>query len=84
MKHSSAMLAARDRILGALQDELKRGDVSSRELLAIMAHATGACIAFQDQRAMTPEAAMRIVGANLEIGNREAMADVLAAGGRAN
>ena len=72
----------RDRIMNAVLAELDRGDVQSDELLAIMAHTTGACLAFQDQRKMTPQQGLKLIGDNIEAGNREAIAETLSAGGR--
>jgi len=55
------------------------------EILAVLSHLVGQVIAVQDQRAMTPEMAMEVVGANLEVGNREVVDSLLMmpAGGRA-
>ena len=74
----------RNRLMKAVRTELQRGEISSTELLAVMAHTTGGCVAMQDQRTMTPEMAMQIVSKNLEAGNREAMAETLSAGGSPN
>ena len=69
------------RLMDAVGAELARGDVSAPELLALLAHTTGACIAYQDQRAMTAEQAMELVFRNIEAGNAEALAEVMSAGG---
>lgn len=76
------LIEVRNRILKAMQNELARGDITKDQLLAIMAHATGACIAFQDQRTVTPAQALELVAKNIEAGNREAMAEVKSADGR--
>lgn len=72
----------RDRLMNAVKLELDRGDVSADELLAVIAHTAGACLAFQDQRKMSPEQGLKLIGDNIEAGNREALAEVLSADGR--
>ena len=54
---------------------LKRhaGHLTSQEVLALAAHACGQIIALQDQRTMTREAALQIVTANIEQGNKEVL-----------
>lgn len=73
----------RNRIMTSVKAELSRGDIPAMDLLAVLAHTTGACIAMQDQRVVTPEMALDLVRKNLEAGNREAMTEVLSASGRA-
>ena len=51
--------------------------VNADELLAIAANMVGKLIALQDQRTVTPVMAMEIVARNIEIGNQQAMAQVL-------
>ena len=51
------------------------------EMLAIASYFVGQLIALQDQRKITPAMAMEIVGANIEAGNQQAMAEALSAGG---
>lgn len=46
------------------------GHMSSQEMLAIMAYAVGQTIALQDQRTMTADAALEMVGRNIEEGNK--------------
>lgn len=77
-------LAVRGRMVDAMQLELKNGDVSALELLAILAHTTGACVAYQDQRKVTREIAMDVVIKNFEAGNMDAMSTLLSAGGVPN
>lgn len=60
------------------------GHLSATEMLALAAHLVGQIIAMQDQRTATEEIVMQTVIANIEQGNREAMAEILSAGGRAN
>lgn len=69
----SRFLTVRNRMITAVQNELERGDVTDWEMLAILAHATGVCIALQDQNKMTPDLAIKIVQANIEAGNREVL-----------
>ena len=59
------------------------GGLSGEEMLAIMSQVLGQLIAVQDQRTMTPDRAMAIVVANLEEGNRAALADLAKPEGRA-
>jgi hypothetical protein len=48
-------------------------DIDAAELLAVSAQFVGMLIAMQDQRTMTPEAAMDTVARNIQIGNLEAL-----------
>jgi hypothetical protein len=48
-------------------------NLSSVDLLAVAANMLGKIVALQDQRAMTPDQAMDIVIANLQIGNDQAI-----------
>lgn len=78
---ASQLIAARNKMLLAAKAEIDAG-MSAADVLALLAHTTGACIAWQDQRSMTPEAAMKLVSDNIQAGNLEAMAEVMSAGGR--
>lgn len=49
------------------------GHLSAMEMLALSAHLVGQIVAMQDQRTMSPEAAMNIVSENIEAGNREVL-----------
>ena len=64
----------------AAKAEIDAG-MSAADVLALLAHTAGACIAWQDQRKMTPEMAMSLVADNIQAGNREAMAEVMSVGG---
>ena len=75
------LLRFKHRIMEAVRIELERGDVSGPDLLAILAHSTGACIAYQDQQTMTPDQAMDLVLKNIQAGNFEALSEVLKADG---
>ncbi len=68
--------AARNRILEAANKEIKKGEMTSMEILAVMAYSTGSCIALQDQRKVTPELALEIVAKNIEAGNRVAIQEL--------
>lgn len=57
--------------------------LSSVEMLAIAANMLGKLLAYQDQRSLTPAAAMEIVIQNVEEGNRQAIAEVTNSKGRA-
>ena len=50
--------------------------LSSLELLAVAANMLGKLVALQDQRAVTPSEAMEVVAKNVELGNRQAIAEV--------
>lgn len=45
--------------------------LSALELLAVAANMLGKLVAMQDQRAVTPQEAMKVVANNLELGNRQ-------------
>lgn len=51
--------------------------VTPVELLAIAANMVGKLIAMQDQRIITVDRAMEIVGKNIEVGNKQVMDDLL-------
>lgn len=56
----------------------KHGDnLRADTILAICAQLTGQVLAMQDQRVMTPDAALAIVGANIEIGNAAAIQELM-------
>jgi len=59
------------------------GLVSSLEILAIASNMVGKLVAMQDQRSVTPVQAMSIVANNIEEGNRQVLATVLATKGNA-
>jgi hypothetical protein len=67
---TAAHLAFRNDLL----DLLRRHEASLEgiEMLALSAHLTGMLIAAQDRTRVTPEMAVEIVAANIEIGNAEA------------
>jgi hypothetical protein len=50
--------------------------LTSLEMLAIGANMVGKLIALQDQRRVTRELAMKIVAANIEMGNRHLISDL--------
>lgn len=64
----------RDDVIALLRKHA--GDLDAKEMLALSAHLTGQIIAMQDQRTVTRELALEIVGKNIEVGNSEAMAEV--------
>ncbi len=70
---------AKNRIMEAAREI---GDeLSPEEWLATFAWITGAMIAVQDQRKMTPALAMQVVSQNMESGNAQAMAGVVSVWG---
>lgn len=63
--------AMRDDLLAVIR---KHGaKLEAVEILALAAHLVGQLIALQDQRTMTRDMVMQIVGANIEQGNQEAV-----------
>lgn len=58
-------------------------NLSAPELLAVASNLVGKLIAMQDQRTMTRERALEIVSKNLEAGNAQALAEVMASKGTA-
>lgn len=48
-------------------------NMPSQDILAIVSQFVGQLIALQDQRQMTPDQAMQLVGQNIEIGNQAAI-----------
>ncbi len=57
--------------------------LTAMELLAIASNIVGKVVAMQDQRAVTPAQAMAIVASNIDIGNAEAVAELLKSKGSA-
>ena len=58
--------------------------LSAEEMLAGASQIVGTLVALQDQRSMTPDMAMQIVGTNIEEGNQMAMREVASASGSSN
>ncbi len=76
---SPAMIKAREAMISALREF---GDeLSAPDMLAIAAYTVGQLIALQDQRTMTPEAAMAVVTQNVEAGNRHVIEGLAAGAG---
>ena len=50
--------------------------LTSEEVLAIAANMLGKIVALQDQRTMTREKALKIIIANLELGNQQVIAEL--------
>lgn len=57
--------------------------LSPQVMLAIAANMVGKMLALQDQRTLTPEAALKVVADNIEEGNQQAIAEIHAVRGRA-
>lgn len=57
--------------------------LDATEMLALAAHLTGQIIAMQDQRKVTREVALQIVGQNIEVGNAEVIRGLSQSGGLA-
>lgn len=76
---SPAQLAYRHGLEAAMRDH--GATLDAAELLAITAHLVGQLVAMQDQRVMTSEMAMQLIGQNIEQGNREVVQNLLNAPG---
>jgi sulfur transfer protein SufE len=62
----------------------RHGDkVTAEEMLAIGANMLGKLLAYQDQRTMTRERGLEIIIQNIEMGNQQAIAEVMNSKGRA-
>jgi sulfur transfer protein SufE len=62
----------------------RHGDkVTAEEMLAIGANMLGKLLAYQDQRTMTRERGLEIIIQNIELGNQQAIAEVMNSKGRA-
>ena len=55
----------------------------AQEILAIVSQFVGQLVALQDQRQMTPDQAMQLVGQNIEIGNQAAIMTLMDTEGEA-
>lgn len=51
--------------------------MTALELLAVAANMVGKLVALQDQRTVTPARAMEVVAQNIELGNRQAVGELL-------
>lgn len=76
---SERQIACMKKLRAALDPEL-----SPEEMLGIVCQLVGNLVALQDQRKYTPEAVMKMVGKNIEVGNQEAIRQVASAGGVGN
>lgn len=76
------LMEAKAALAGDLKAWCERFDLTSGEALALCAFVTGACVANQDQRNMSPAQAMEIVARNIEAGNAAAVAELQSVGGR--
>jgi hypothetical protein len=74
-------LQALDDAKRAVMTEMKRQadlhNLSDLDVLALCAFMTGAVVALQDQRKMTPAQALEFVGVNIEAGNRSVLKGLL-------
>lgn len=59
------------RLMDAVNDELKAGEASTMEVLAVLAYSVGQCIALQDMTKVTPQIAMDMVLRNIAAGNMD-------------
>ena len=57
--------------------------MTSEEVLAVGANMLGKLLAYQDQRSMTRERAMEIIIQHIELGNQQAIAEVMNSRGAA-
>lgn len=67
------------RLLRSMITEMRKGDITAMDLLGVLAYTTGACIAQQDHRKVTPMEAMNHVTVNIQAGNQAAVEEVLGA-----
>jgi hypothetical protein len=74
MKTGPQHKAFRDDLIKLL--EKHSGHLDAVEMLALGGHMVGQILALQDQRTMTPEAGMKIIMQNIQVGNAEAIAQV--------
>lgn len=51
--------------------------MSAMEILAIASNLVGKLLAMQDQRTMTPQAGLEMIMRNIELGNQEAIAELM-------
>lgn len=72
---SAPVLAARTAVMRAIQQHSSSMDAI--EILAVLAHAVGQCIAMQDQTRHTAEELVDLVRLNIEAGNREVVQRLL-------
>ena len=72
---SAHVLAARTAVMQAIQQHAASMDAV--EILAVLAHAVGQCIAMQDQRQHTPKQLLELVDSNIEAGNQEVVQQLL-------
>ena len=76
-----AQQAFREDMIAAMR---KHQQLRPDEMLAVAAYFVGQLIALQDQRKVTPAAALALVSANIEAGNQHAVRDLVEApGGKA-
>ena len=80
-KRGAKLMKAKAALAQGMKEWCEKFDLTSDEALALCAFITGAAIANQDQRVMTPNMAMDIVIKNLEAGNQAAIAELFSAGG---
>lgn len=66
------------KLIGRYADKM-----TSEEVLAVGANMLGKLLAYQDQRTMTRERAMEIIIQNIELGNQQAIAEVMNSRGTA-
>lgn len=71
---TEAHTVARDDLVALIRKHADK--VSAVEILAIAAHMVGQLVAMQDQRRITPVAAMQVVAANVEAGNQSVVSNL--------
>lgn len=79
IERSVATTAKHERLFNEMCELLKRhtAELPADEVLGITAQVVGMTIALQDQRTMTHDRAMKIVGKNIEIGNARVVNQLL-------
>lgn len=58
------------------------GSLPAVEMLALSSHLVGQILAMQDQRSLTPTMGMELIKSNVEVGNAEAIAEIMSDSGK--
>lgn len=78
---SAAQLAFRAELITLLR---KYGEkLTPEEVLAFCSYTVGQVLALQDQRTMTQDMAIKLIKANIELGNQHAVAEMMKTQGQA-
>lgn len=75
-EREARLIAVREKLMTSIKSEIDAQNVTSAELLALLSHTVGACLAMQDQRRMSPEEGLKLISKNIEAGNREVIGEL--------